>query len=85
LAEFDALLERRIEEQNRAQLNAGIVAAAIVNSNPYREKGARVIDPIEWVPDYKRRKKEAQREQTVEEQIAVLSAVLGCGPGKRAD
>jgi hypothetical protein len=85
MAQFDALLERRIEEQNRAQFNAGLVAAAIVNAAPFREKGSEPVDPIDFVPDYARRRREATKPQTVEQQIAILTSILGCGPTKEAN
>ena len=84
MAQFDALLERRVEEQNRAQFNAGLVAAAIFNGSGFREKGSAPVDPIDFVPDYVKRRL-ASRPQTVEQQIAILTSILGCGPGKETN
>lgn len=61
---------------------AATVAAAVYNANPFREKGSDPVDPVDFVPAYRRRREEARRPQTLDEQIAVLTAVMGCGPGK---
>jgi hypothetical protein len=79
MAQFEALLDRKTEERNRAQLNAGIVAAAMYNANPFREKGSAAANPLDFVPDY--REKSKQVGQTLEEQIAILTKVMGSGPG----
>ena len=79
--EFEALLDRRTEERNRAQLNAGIVAAAICNA--FRGQDSKPVSPIDFVPDYKEK---AQRpQQTLEEQIAILTKIMGTGPGRRVN
>lgn len=59
-----------------------MVAATIVNSNPYREKGSRTVSPLDFVPELKTRFK-PPRPQPLKDQIAILTAIFGCGPGKQ--
>lgn len=60
-------------------LYAGVVAAAFYNANPFRGKDSPTISPADFVPDYKRLR-EAEQPQSLEEQIAILTKVMGCGP-----
>jgi hypothetical protein len=76
---FDALLERKKEDRNRAQLNAGITAAAIANA--FRGKDGSPVSPIDFVPDYAERERRERPAQSLEEQIVVLKKVMGTGPG----
>lgn len=63
-------------------LCAGTVAAAVINAAPFVER-KKWASPVDFVPDYRpqEKKREAQP-QSIEEQIAVLTQVMGCGPGK---
>lgn len=63
---LEALLDRRVEEHKRGFLMAGIVAAAVYNSNPFREKGAKVFEAVDFVPGYQKRDAvQGPREQAV--------------------
>lgn len=62
-------------------LYAGVVAAEIWNANPYRGENAKYISPLDFVPDSTRLAAKA-KPQTLAEQIAVLTQIFGCGPGK---
>lgn len=59
-------------------LYAGVVAAELYNTSPYRDKNAKWVSPFDFVP---KDKKYQAPEQTLAEQIRVLTAVMGCGPG----
>ncbi len=74
-AQLDALLERRIEFYRRT---TGTVAAAIYNANPFRGKDSDPISAFDFFPGAKPR----ARTQSVDEQIRVLTSVMGVGPGK---
>jgi hypothetical protein len=74
-----ALAECQFEAHRRYMMGAGTVAAAVYNAAPFRDRTAKLVDPMDFVPKKHQAK---QREQTLEEQIAVLSAVMGCGPDK---
>jgi hypothetical protein len=65
----------------RAEGLAGTVAAAIYNGNGFRGKDSPVIQPSDFFPSLKAARREA-RAQTLDEQIAVLTAIMGCGPDK---
>jgi hypothetical protein len=75
-AAFDALLSRKWESEKRSFLRAGIVAAAIYNANPFRDKNAKAVNPLDFVPDDK------PKGNQLEAQIKAVSAAFGCGPGK---
>lgn len=77
LGTFDALLSRRNEELNRLQFHAGIVAAEVFNR--LRPEDVDPIDALEFVPEWK---KKYSGPQSLEEQIFVLTAAMGCGPAK---
>ena len=64
-----------MEEQNRAQFLAGIIAATVRNA--FRGEGQAAVDPIDYVPDYARRlKKELASQETEEDMIAAMMEVL---------
>jgi hypothetical protein len=65
-------------------LCAGIVAAAVYNANPFRKAGAKMANPGDFAPERKRLREEPGEAQTEEQQIAILTAIFGCGPGKPA-
>lgn len=48
-AELDALLDRHKQALRHDALCAGIVAAVIVNSNPYRDPNAQTMSPADFV------------------------------------
>jgi hypothetical protein len=76
--QFEALLDRSIEEQRRAQICAGIVAAAVFNANPFRGKHAKAVKPLEFVAEDPRKR---EGEMDVEAQglafIAAWSSIAG--------
>jgi hypothetical protein len=74
------LLDRRAARERLAHYRAGIVAAAIYNANPFRDSKAKAVSPLDFLAPAERRAFE--RPQTIDEQIEVLTAVMGCGPGK---
>ena len=78
LAQFDALLDRKREQDKLAFLQTGMVAAAIYNANPFRGQGAKAVDPLDFVPGYQKQ----NRQQTVDEQVQTLTRIMGCGPKK---
>jgi hypothetical protein len=63
-------------------LYAGVVAAELWNSSPYRGEGAKYVSPLDFVPELVARKKHDRTPQTLDQQIEVLTAVMRCGPGK---
>jgi len=48
LAEYEALLQRKIAADDRAQLNAGIVASAVINSQG--GINGKPSQPVDFVP-----------------------------------
>lgn len=82
IAQYDSLAARRRVADNKARLNAGIVAAACMN--PWRAEGAPPISPLDFVPDWKQEKKEIDlRTMTPEEQKNYLMNMF-MGGGKRS-
>ncbi len=79
-AMLDALLDRHLEAHRGRMMAAGTVAAAVYNAAPFRERGARLVEPMDFVP--KRPTEEKTDEQSLDEQISILTAVMGCGPTK---
>jgi hypothetical protein len=63
-------------------LYAGVVAAELWNASPYRGDKAKYISPLDFVPDRKSKKKQDRISQTLDQQIEILTAIMGCGPGK---
>lgn len=51
----------------RGDLQAGIVAAAVINSNPYRKKGAKVVKASDFVLKFREVKKAAPKPMNAEE------------------
>jgi hypothetical protein len=83
LAQFDELLKRKKLEDNLLRLNAGIVAAAVINS--FRAKDTEPISPLQFVPDWKDKVKNGPpdlRDMTPEEQKNYMMAMF-MGGGKR--
>jgi hypothetical protein len=60
----------------------GTLAATAYNANPFRGKDDTVIRPEDIFPSLRAVAAESTGEQTIEEQIAILTAIMGCGPGK---
>lgn len=52
-------------QERRANLRAGLIAAVIVNSNPYRKKGARLATPEDFI-------KGPRRHMSVEEGVLFM-------------
>ena len=81
VATFEALLARRSAQYNRERLNAGIVAAAIYNANPFRGENSKNVLPIDFVPELKEKYDKYQgpdlTKMTPEEQKAYLLLELG--------
>jgi hypothetical protein len=78
---FDALLDRHLEDHRRRMLYAGVVAAELWNASPYRGADSKYVSPLDFVPDRKLKKQDSF-DQTMQQQIEVLTAIMGCGPGK---
>jgi hypothetical protein len=62
-------LTRRTKEQRHALLCAGIVAAAVFNGNPFRDRNAPVVSPEDFIADPDR-----DREPTEEEKLEEFKA-----------
>jgi hypothetical protein len=81
-AEFDALLNRRIEiqrlETERALFRAGTITAAIYNV--YRDSKTPTLSAFDIFPDLEAARRKSTGEQTIEEQIEILTDIFGCGP-----
>jgi len=58
-------------------LRSGIIAAAIYNASPFRGKDANLVSPLEFIPGEK-----PETRQTLQEQIAAVTAAFKCGPAK---
>lgn len=52
LKEYDALCKRAKTADNKARLNAGLIAAAVQNS-AMGDPDRKAINPLEYVPDWK--------------------------------
>ena len=52
LLEYDALIQRKKAADNRERMNAGIVAAAILNSAAFGDPDRKPVSPLDFVPDY---------------------------------
>jgi hypothetical protein len=50
----------------RGDLQAGVVAATVVNANPYRGKDARPVTPDEFVPDWDGSRRERRGRSSLE-------------------
>jgi hypothetical protein len=72
---FSALCDRRALERREALIRAGQITAAIYNVVSSRSEP---FTPADIFPELK----EASGEQSIEEQIQVLTEVMGCGPGR---
>ena len=59
LLEYDELCKRKRAEDNKARFNAGIVAAAILNSAPFGNPDRQPASPLDFVPDWKAKAEEA--------------------------
>lgn len=84
LEQFDSLLKRKRMEENLTRLNAGIVAAAVLNA--FRAEGSEYVNPLSFVPDWKDQIKNGPpdlRELTPEEQKNYLMNMF-MGAGKRS-
>jgi hypothetical protein len=68
-----------METDRRAALNAAMIAATVINSNPFRGANSKPVTPLDFLPPDRDAR---PHEQTLDEQIALLTAVFGCGPGK---
>ena len=70
LPEFNALVERKREQDERADLRAGIVAAVI--ANVFRGKGTRAYQPYDFMPTLRRHE---PKRQTWQQQLAVAMVI----------
>lgn len=78
--EYDALINRKRENDNRLRLNAGLIAAAIYNAAPFGDEDRKAVSPLEFVPELKERLAPTpvdMTEMTPEEQRDYLFAVFG--------
>ncbi len=44
-----AVIKARQRYERQANLRAGLIAATIINANPYRRKGARLVRPSDFL------------------------------------
>lgn len=54
LLEYDALMKRKQALDSRERLNAGIIAAAILNSAPFGDPDRAPVSPFDFVPELKK-------------------------------
>ena len=59
----------------RADLRSAIVAATVVNANPFRAKGARAAEPKDFMPSFEPRRKASARE--LSEKLRAWAASFG--------
>lgn len=52
LLEYDALMKRKRQDDNRQRYNAGIVAAQIWNCAPFGDDKRPAHSPLDYVPDW---------------------------------
>lgn len=52
LAEWQAYAAIEPFGDIRADIRAGIIAAVVVNSNPYRKRGSRAAKPSDFIPNF---------------------------------
>lgn len=71
---FDALLRRKRTADNRAQYNAGLVAAMV--HNMLRDPKSDAVRPSDFVPDWKEKDEVSLSGMTPEEQKAALTALF---------
>jgi hypothetical protein len=76
---FEALCDRAIAARKMRSLAAFEIVAAIYNVNRDPEKRKEPFTALDFMPDAPR---EPEKQQTVDEMIAVLESVMGCGPNK---
>lgn len=82
LAEYDALLERKRAQDDRVALNAGIIAAAVINSQGgFNGKAAK---PSDFVPSLQEPGVNDLRELSPEEQKAYFFSMFGSDPNGRS-
>ena len=75
LKEYDLLLKRKIQQDNRILYNAGVVAAAVINMARDPEK-SEPISPVDFVPDWAKLKQKPE-DVPGETQLAAVLSVLG--------
>lgn len=78
---FDALLDRHLEAHRRQMLYAGVVAAELWNASPFGTADRKHVSALDFVPD-RATKKHDKSPQNLDQQIEILTAIMGCGPGK---
>lgn len=64
-----------------AYLRSGIIAAAIFNANPFRQKGSKVFSPEDFMP--KEPGSVKPKSQSIEEQKAVLKGIFSYAKKKK--
>lgn len=73
--QFQALMDVHNEQEDArrkfADYRAGVVAAVVVNSNPYRKQGAKALEPASFFPNLG----PAQRHQTPEEMHVAMQMI----------
>lgn len=83
LAQYEALVARKRVQDNKDRLNAGIVAAAVINA--FRAEGQKPISPLEFVPDWKDLAANSAPDLTTmspeEQKNYLMSMFMGAGKG----
>jgi len=82
---FAALIHRLEMSDEKRYIAAGIVAATVTNTAAFADPQREASTPLDFVPGWKQKNKlkvNTKKEMSIEEQIALLSGALGCGPEK---
>ena len=76
MKEFEALLKRKREEDNKARFNTAIVAAAVYNTAPFGDPNRKRVNPLDFVPDWKETDPNDLSHMTAMEQKAYLHSLF---------
>ena len=73
LLEFDTLLKRKKAADNRVRLNAGIVAAAVLNTAAFGDPNRKPAHPTDFVPDWKKKEKDLTQMSPEEQKFYIMN------------
>ncbi len=73
LLEFDTLLKRKKAADNRVRFNAGIVAAAVLNTAAFGDPNRKPASPIDFVPDWKPKEKDLTEMSPQEQKYYIMN------------
>ena len=80
MAQFEAALDQDFEQYRRDRLCAGTIAAAAINL--FAEKP---VSPMDFVPEGRHEKPAKPSPEMEADQIALMAAFLGAGPGQESN